>query len=332
MKNNKCPVNELISFLEKRSVSEIELEPNPALKKHIDICKDCKELVDNNRLGEIFLKANSFAEEINSVLKRSVSISAKNASNLKVGQLCRFKYGENNKKFALTVSNVFKSGSDLIDAVRVMPIFPNPNYFDYSEVSDFVISEKENPLGLPILIEWWNERPILIAQIDTTYGSLSKEQLDKVMWYASGKSDSEELTKNQQLFRIHEIEIGKLYSESVFDEVLKNKPVITMDFSPMVSSNEPIPLAATSSEDNVKFLYKKIADYIFDNEPEIKLQKIDNQTFCLENYVGKEIKIVIILKDGKEILFNADNDNKIIIHVGNCPDVSNISKVKIFCI
>lgn len=332
MKNKKCPVDELMSFLEKRSVSDIELEPTPALKSHIDVCEDCKELVNNNRLGEMFLKANRFAEGINSVLKSSVSNSDLQASNVKVGQVCRFKYGENNKKFALIFSNVFEPREAQGEVVRIIPIFPNPNYFDYSEESDFVISETENPLGLPILLEWWNERPIFLSQIDTIYGELSEKQLDKVIWYASGNFDEDKLTKNQKLFRTHEIEIGKLYSENIFDEIIMNEAVVTIDFTPMASSNESLAMAAASPEDNVIKLYDSFVDGIFEQEPDINIELIDNETFCLTGVDENEIKVVMTTKEGKELVLNTDKDNKIIVNTGNCPDISKIVKVEMFCL
>jgi hypothetical protein len=212
---NICPTKELLNYLQ-----IAEKEPSAKipekLAQHAKVCAICSRILKNQKLQKAFINALTCEETPGDKIRKAKKRSE--ITEIKPGQLWQIKVpGANEKIIAITTSEVvIESG---IKAVRITPICTTHSMKDTDETDMFLKSD-EMPLGLPCLVQWWNNRPILFKQLTICYGEISvratKELLGKVKNFAyTGR-----MALSTRLFRQIEIDKGKVISAPFFTKLM----------------------------------------------------------------------------------------------------------------
>ena len=344
MNNSVCPTDEVITFL-KKSLSSNKPEALPStLKQHIETCNECRELIENPILGKVFLQANKFSSQVADIDNNAIEVSGIKSKQIKPGQIWKFHYGINDKKFALATSEIFRKNEKHSYSLRIIPLYLNPNPYDYSGKYDYILKSEDSPLKLNSLVEWWNERPILFSQLEKKYGEVSKEVLEQIFFHVSKDFSDIELTENQKLFRATEIEIGKLYSESVFEEITslekaqnssKNEfELISIDLSAMQPANEEIIIAATDQDtgyNSFQKLFEIISDKFIDMKAEtFEIIKESDSAFKIYTNSNDKFSLNIYDDSGEKIRsFSSGDSDFVLITQNDCKNLPKVTKAKI---
>ena len=317
MNKNNCPVNELASFLVKRSDDgSVKISDN--LNRHIELCSSCKELVQNPNLAKIFLKSRKFSLNIREHKDQVVLAKSVDFTQVKPGQIWTFKFSESNsEKFALVISEVGKD----VDYVEIMPLYINPNDYNTSKSSDCVWDIDENPLGLRTLVEYWNKLSVSCDKLVALHGKLEKEALEKFNKYVFSDFSNKELTENQSLFRATEREKWhQLAGEQLTIKRSKSNfnNIISVDFSIFSKpANEHIKVAASSNVESSNLLdtfYNTISNsFITREETEFEIVKQSDSVVAIFSNSPKQFCINFIDEDGKIISKKMSNSNKPIL-------------------
>lgn len=241
MNECKFPTSQLVEFLIKRL--ETPQMPIPEdLATHAKNCPVCARMLAEEHMARAFVSFyrghQKHAGASNVTLKPSFAAGP--------GQIWRFFFGpEKQSDFCLITSVPFKGHKDLDLAVRIAPLYLSPNPQELGP-SDILIPSGENALGVPVLVETWNERPILCVQLMEYSGQLEDALFNKVKIQLEDKI-TETLTSTIQVFRHHEIARGGLFSDMTFRQLAEAEET--------VQSQE---YKSATSESGLKLLYIKL--------------------------------------------------------------------------
>lgn len=125
---------------------------------------------------------------------------------IRPGQIRRILYGSPSRQaFGIIVGKPFQLKGQL--CVRVLPahVLPGPGEVDDS--TDIVIEPERSPAGVGFLIEWWNERPVLVSRLAGLFGVVPDgvySCLDWVLRYPERMTDP--TAESVKLFRERERE------------------------------------------------------------------------------------------------------------------------------
>lgn len=222
---NECKYSTaiLIEYLERREKDAATPMP-PELANHIKNCQVCAHLINSEQMARAFIKLFRSRQKSG---KRQTG-TAKHASAIAPGQIWRFFFGSDKQsEFCLITSSPFSANKKLSDAVRVAPLYLAPNPEETAD-TDIIISAENTVLGVPTLIEYWNERPILCRQLMEYAGAIDGAVLERVRQNLLSERE-QTMNRRVKMFRQHEIARGSLFSEPVFDELKADEPDIIPD-------------------------------------------------------------------------------------------------------
>ncbi|NLM18364.1 MAG: hypothetical protein GX221_11695 [Candidatus Riflebacteria bacterium] len=210
---NECKKIErkLVEFLEKKQKNP-DTAPSTKVKKHLEACQDCSHVANSPVLSKLFTHFWRKAES---------AVELETPDKLAFGQIWKFSYGAKDSKpaFGVISSEKFRAFEQVSEAIRITPIFFNPREKELS-TEDYHIPSYENPLEIPILLEYWNERPILVSQLAEFMGMLTETQQARLHKLLTNPPEAK-LNRTMQIFREYELEKGNLYSAAVFNELIE---------------------------------------------------------------------------------------------------------------
>lgn len=313
---NECKFSTtiLVDYLEK--MLNMQKAPmSPELGDHIKHCHICTRLVKDERMARTFVnffnKQQKFAE--------SSARLPKSPSSILPGQIWRFFFGsEKQSEFCLITSQPFKASPELDTAIRITPLFlsPNPRELDKS---DILVAACKSKLGVPILVESWNERPILSRQLMEYFGELDSENFAHVM--QAFQSDTiRKISQTVRIFRQQEISRGALFSDLVFNQLgdreafehyaiesngiklvyKKLGELIKTVFQPIlqpITINEPQAIFAASNPPANEFLnklYQILCDFTANEQPlPFRVRRLADNSFKLQHIDKKEFSFTL---------------------------------------
>jgi len=209
-----CPTKELLDYLQ-----IAEKEPSAKipekLAQHAKVCAICSRILKNQKLQNAFIYSLTCEETPGDKIRKAKKRTE--VTEIKPGQLWQVKVpGASEKILAITTSELITENN--IKAVRITPICTTHSEKDTDE-TDMFLKPDEMPLGLPCLVQWWNNRPILLKQLTICYGEISakatKELLNKIKDFAyNGR-----MAQSTRLFRQIEIDKGKIISAPFFNKL-----------------------------------------------------------------------------------------------------------------
>ncbi|HOI90106.1 MAG TPA: hypothetical protein PLK28_06305 [Candidatus Rifleibacterium sp.] len=245
MNECKFPTSLLVEFLTKHL--ETPQMPIPEdLAAHAKNCPVCSRLLAEEHMARAFV---TFYRSHQKHAKTS-SLPLKHSCAAGPGQIWRFFFGpEKQSDFCLITSSPFKGHKDLDLAVRIAPLYLSPNPQELGP-SDILIPSGENALGVPVLVETWNERPILCVQLMEYSGQLEEALFDRVKIQLEDRI-TETITKTIQVFRRHEIARGGLFSDMTFRQLAEAEE--------KVQAHE---YKYATSEGGLKLLYIKLGSLV----------------------------------------------------------------------
>jgi len=207
-----CPTKEFLDYL--LNLGKHAKMPEKLLQ-HTLVCTHCRMILNNPSLQKAFIYALTCEETPGDKIRKAKKRSE--ITEIKPGQLWQVKVpGATEKILAITTSELITERN--IKAVRITPICTTHSMKDTDE-TDMFLKPAEMPLGLPCLVQWWNDRPILFKQLTICYGEISakatKELLNKIKDFAyNGR-----MAQSTRLFRQIEIDKGKIISAPFFNKL-----------------------------------------------------------------------------------------------------------------
>jgi hypothetical protein len=211
---NTCLTEELLE-LDDLLNSEKYAKTPEILLQYALVFDSCKRILNNPRIQNAFIYSLTCEETPGDKIRKAKKRSE--ITEIKPGQLWQVKVpGASEKIIAITTSELITENN--IKAVRITPICTTHSEKDTDE-TDMFLKPAEMPLGLPCLVQWWNDRPILFTQLTICYGEISakatKELLNKIKDFAyNGR-----MAQSTRLFRQIEIDKGKIISAPFFEEL-----------------------------------------------------------------------------------------------------------------
>ncbi|HNX77355.1 MAG TPA: hypothetical protein PLM07_10955 [Candidatus Rifleibacterium sp.] len=324
MKTPVCPHEELARFF--KSVQNKVSQPLPdKLDRHIKNCQACQKLLKSPALREALIK-NFFSENT----KESFAVMLNNTKQLhdvtrvEPGQLWGLLYGENQEQaLAVIASEPFATESD--DAitsrqgVRIMPVYASPCPADFDKKTDLIAEPKQSPTGITLLIEWWNERPVLLENLATLYGNLPGTLQERLARLVADEPALAGQAKSVRFFREVETARGALISADFFKHLqaaesacLENEPVVIdepfiIDFAAL-AANEELALAA-ASHDEIFYSLKK---YINQKSKLFKMIIIEETGASIYSLNKKPFRLII---ECNKKLFERHSTAKGVLHL-----------------
>jgi len=209
-----CPTKELLDYLQ-----IAEKEPSAKipekLAQHAKVCAICSRILKNQKLQNAFIYSLTCEETPGDKIRKAKKRTE--VTEIKPGQLWQVKVpGASEKILAITTSSIITENN--IKAVRITPICTTHSEKDTDE-TDMFLKPAEMPLGLPCLVQWWNDRPVLLTQLSLCYGELSKDITDKILTRISEFPKPVSLSASGHLFRQIEIDKGKIISAPFFNKL-----------------------------------------------------------------------------------------------------------------
>ena len=206
-----CPTKEFLDYL--LNLGKHAKMPEKLLR-HTLVCTHCRMILNNPNLQKAFIHALTCEETPGDKIRKA---KKRTEIAVKPGQLWQVKVpGSTEKILAITTSELITESN--IKAVRITPICTTHSMKDTDE-TDMFLKPAEMPLGLPCLVQWWNDRPILFKQLTICYGEISakatKELLGKVANFVLGRW----MALSVKLFRQIEIDKGKIISAPFFNKI-----------------------------------------------------------------------------------------------------------------
>lgn len=293
---NTCPTKEILDYL---------LNPDKHAKtpekllQHALVCASCKRILNNPKIQKAFINALTCEETPGDKIRKAKKRSE--ITQIKPGQLWQIKVpGANEKIIAITTSELITESN--IKAVRITPICTTHSMKDTDE-TDMFLKPAEMPLGLPCLVQWWNDRPILLKQLTICYGEISAKATKELLKKIKDFVYTNKLSPSGRLFRQIEINKGKIISAPLFEKIAQaentQSNVFYINFSqfdaPDCGANEELAMAAASGE-----LYLKgLEDHINNNKlPFACMRTAVKKAFLqLRSIHGTKFKLEITFKD-----------------------------------
>ncbi|NCB39614.1 MAG: hypothetical protein EOM80_12700 [Erysipelotrichia bacterium] len=346
---NEClfPVNVLVLFLERRQADFGEKMP-ANLSEHIKQCRACERLVNNRKLSEVFTRCYRNMQKITGTAE-VFSISHPEPSP---GHLWKFTHGkEKTPEFCVITSDRFRAAQHLEYAIRIVPVFFNP-LKEETSAEDILLKATETSLTVPLMLEFWNERPIHTKQLKEYAGSLSTEQWHRLKNKLENPPD-DHLSNTVQIFRNSEIIRGMFFSSDVFTALessenleesvqqmatiemvftgLKNKikkffstassefisPFRLPNFSIRESSASYSLISASSTPSARAVLthfYKILCLFVVENDLPITVRRDHDKMLRIIHKTGKNISLALTLRNGDQKIFS-NNTEKIEISI-----------------
>lgn len=214
---NKCTFSTslLVEYLEKK-LETPEMPIPEDLAGHALSCPVCARLLAEEAMARVFIAFYRNRQQSAEIAGETSQVP----SAVKPGQIWRFFYGPDKQSdFCLITSEPFKGHKNLDLAVRIAPLYLSPNPQELAP-SDILLSSKENALGLPLLIEIWNERPMLCGQLMEYQGQISDSRFCTVKSHLND-AIPETLSRTVEIFRRQEIARGSLFSDLTFQRLIE---------------------------------------------------------------------------------------------------------------
>ncbi len=320
-KIEQCPTEDLLNYFEAvRNDSSTTLPASIA--KHAQNCEACATLLTMPAIWEAYIEANkqSFPE---------ATIENPCYSDIKEGFVCRVKANDNINSSLALITEVIKDK----DFVRVSPIAVSPLNKDIDTETDILVSPETMPNGLPSLIEWWNDRPVMADSIDLLMGKVDSKLLNAVKAAVKNQNAPSKPTKAILVFREIEKNKGNQLSASFFEKYLvaesqtNKEKEISRKFeliTIMFPANEELAMAAASSN-----LFERIKDAF--NKQSIKEYAISrvkgSNGFTIFSSDKKSFTLSIIFKNSRKEFKSVGN--KLYLKEADIEKLGKIEKVEI---
>lgn len=326
----KCifPTDVLILFL-KRKIKNMNEEMPPELKKHIQNCPACKKLVQDNNFARAFLKFDSRLSKTTEPEK----IAEVATAAVKPGQIIEFTFGDSETAFAAVTSEPFSAHENIPEAVRISPLTLAPHSEEISE-NDIILPSAVSGLKTPALLEFWNERPILIRQIKKITTNLPPELLTKVFEAIRKPPAEAALNSKIKAFRHSRMQLGVNYSDDVFKNlgeftasychaerlasaikiVFKRvkKVLCSFSFELPIACSEPVAVFHSASEpateNSIEDFYCLLLDILKSNSDLPFRLRLKENLLTISNTEGRKFGLEIQLKKNKSLVFNSFSD------------------------
>ena len=323
MRNN-CPTNDLLKYIKKALKNPQEVLPQ-SLREHSKSCENCSEILTAPEEWEAFIAIHENTVEPNLI----------NTDVLKEGQICRIKIPNSTNSAFILITDI----SSLEDKgyIRVSPIAVSPFESDIDAETDISIEASRMPTGLPSLIEWWNDRPVMAKDINRVYGSLFKEDYDKVKERIIQQPEPKKHTKSIFAFREVEKNKGNQISASFFDKYVSNEIIQTnneiifkksqnklfiIKYHDLFPANEELKMAAGSCD-----VYTALVKFLKNNfNKKYKATRLNDGTdsFTIESKDKKEFSLIITDKNGNKKEFKSNDKGKLYLKEG----LNNFEKIE----
>lgn len=251
-KQEQCPTKDLLKYFEAAKTDSLTALP-VSIANHAKNCEACAALLSMPAIWEAYIEANKSA-----VIESAVT--AFSISDIKEGLVCRVKANDNVNSSLALITSVNKDN----DFIRVSPIAVSPLDRDIDKETDILVSPEDMPNGLPSLIEWWNDRPVMTDSIDLLLGKISDKLLNSIKAAIKNQKAPAKGTKAIYTFREIEKNKGNQLSASFFEKYLtaeareeevlepaRHFELVTITFA----ANEELAMAAASND-----LFERIKD------------------------------------------------------------------------
>ena len=210
---NTCLTEELLE-LDDLLNSEKYAKTPEILLQYALVFDSCRRILNNPRIQKAFINALTCEETPGDKIRKA---KRRNEVTVKPGQLWQIKVpGANEKILAITTSGLMIDGG--IKSVRITPICTTHSMKDTDE-TDMFLKPDEMPLGLPCLVQWWNDRPILFKQLTICYGEISAKATKELLRKIKDFVHTNKLSSSGCLFRQIEIDKGKIISAPFFNKL-----------------------------------------------------------------------------------------------------------------
>ncbi len=345
---NDCPIKDLLKFIKETKKNPLNKVPQK-LVKHAESCEECSDILSNPELWDSLINIYDSLATASANQQRKTTNLSLDTDSIKEGMVCRIKIeNTSNSVFALTTDvSSLKSGF-----IRVSPIIVSPKDEDIDQKTDIIIPASKMPTGLPSLIEWWNDRPVLANSINSIFGEINTSDYKEIKQRISNQPKVSNPTRSILLFREIEKSKGNQISATFFEKFIssnivenefinkqpsqksfevkrikesnsKKRPNVlsfpsqnenySVYFYDLFPANEELRMAADSSD-----IYKKLKEYLNKNKNGFKLRKMNDGTdsFTIENIEKKPFILLITNKDGKEKKLESNDKGKLYIKEG----------------
>lgn len=157
----KCPYVDVFVYLTAQGASAGIPE---SLAEHIEGCILCKKIMQERDLQRTLLSKIRAAG-----IPEAVVVKFFKSSEIEQGQVWQVK----------TLGEDFFLGIVLSKNGEGVKIAPLTSDFKLDEISDsdIILGSMEPPLGLPFLVEWWNEKLVTIDRLVHCYGHIDPGRL-----------------------------------------------------------------------------------------------------------------------------------------------------------
>ena len=108
---------------------------------------------------------------------------------------------------------------DSYHTARISPITVSP-LEEEIDSTDIILEPSQTPTGLTSLVQWWNDRPVLVNNIKKNFGNISHEDFNKIAERIKNPISPTNLTKSLLFFRESEKIKGNKLSASFFEKYL----------------------------------------------------------------------------------------------------------------
>ena len=207
-----CPTKELLDYLLK---PEKYAKTPESLQQHAKVCAICSRILKNQKLQNAFIYSLTCEETPGDKIRKAKKRTE--ISEIKPGQLWKIKIPKANENIlAITTSSIIKEAG--IKAVRITPLCTTHSEKDTDE-TDIILEPCEMPLGLPCLVQWWNDRPILFKQLTICYGEISAKATKELLGKVANFVHTGRIASSVKLFRQIEIDKGKIISAPFFNKL-----------------------------------------------------------------------------------------------------------------
>ena len=312
---NDCPIKDLLKFIKETKKNPLNKVPQK-LVKHAESCEECSDILSNPELWDSLINIYDSLATASANQQRKTTNLSLDTDSIKEGMVCRIKIeNTSNSVFALTTDvSSLKSGF-----IRVSPIIVSPKDEDIDQKTDIIIPASKMPTGLPSLIEWWNDRPVLANSINSIFGEINTSDYKEIKQRISNQPKVSNPTRSILLFREIEKSKGNQISATFFEKFISSNIVEnefindSVYFYDLFPANEELRMAADSSD-----IYKKLKEYLNKNKNGFKLRKMNDGTdsFTIENIEKKPFILLITNKDGKEKKLESNDKGKLYIKEG----------------
>jgi hypothetical protein len=166
--------------------------------------------------------AKKCRDEFNQVKNSARNINQITEDEIIPGQIWKVVYGDGEfpeATFAVTVSKVFQDSARLSKAIRIAPIFCSPLKQNICSETDLVVPSETAATKITSLLEWWNDRPVKLSQLDTCYGTIENDFWKPFLRLHKDRPEPTNKSRSLMLFREEEIARGSLVSSAYVEEL-----------------------------------------------------------------------------------------------------------------